>query len=215
MNMVMVIARNLLNHEKILDFSSVYEDYLRQDTENKFWLVNTNKLVRYYEGADGLKTGHTDAAKYCLAATAKKNGMRLIAVVLGEEESKVRNSEAMALLDYGFNNKKITTIKSKGEVVEEITFDKGNKDKISIVPKNDIGVLQDKNTDKHEYSYKVKLNDIELPIKKNDKIGEIKVYEKNKFITKGDLVSNTSVDKLNYLELYRETIKNSIMGIMN
>ena len=210
-----VIARNLLNHEKILDFSSVYEDYLRQDTENKFWLVNTNKLVRYYEGADGLKTGHTDAAKYCLAATAKKNGMRLIAVVLGEEESKVRNSEAMALLDYGFNNKKMTTIKSKGEVVEEITFDKGNKDKISIVPKNDIGVLQDKNTDKHEYSYKVKLNDIELPIKKNDKIGEIKVYEKNKFITKGDLVSNTSVDKLNYLELYKETIKNSIMGIIN
>lgn len=210
-----VIARNLLNHEKILDFSSVYEDYLRQDTENKFWLINTNKLVRYYEGADGLKTGHTDAAKYCLAATAKKNKMRLIAVVLGEEESKVRNSEAMALLDYGFNNKKITTIKSKGEVVEEITFDKGNKDKIAIVPKNDIGVLQDKNTDKHEYSYKVKLDDIELPIKKNDKIGEIKVYEKNKFITKGDLVSNTYVDKLNYLELYRETIKNSIMGIMN
>ena len=210
-----VIARNLLNHEEILEFSSVYEDYLRQDTENKFWLINTNKLVRYYEGADGLKTGHTDAAKYCLAATAKKNKMRLIAVVLGEEESKVRNSEAMALLDYGFNNKKMTTIKSKGEVVEEITFDKGNKDKISIVPKNDIGVLQDKNTDKHEYSYKVKLNDIELPIKKNDKIGEIKVYEKNKFITKGDLVSNTSVDKLNYLELYKETIKNSIMGIIN
>lgn len=176
---------------------------------------HTIKLVRYYEGADGLKTGHTDAAKYCLAATAKKNKMRLIAVVLGEEESKVRNSEAMALLDYGFNNKKMTTIKSKGEVVEEITFDKGNKDKISIVPKNDIGVLQDKNTDKHEYSYKVKLNDIELPIKKNDKIGEIKVYEKNKFITKGDLVSNTSVDKLNYLELYKETIKNSIMGIIN
>ena len=210
-----VIARNLLNHEEILKFSSVYEDYLRQETENKFWLINTNKLVRYYEGADGLKTGHTDAAKYCLAATAKKNKMRLIAVVLGEEESKVRNSEAMALLDYGFNNKKMTTIKSKGEVVEEITFDKGNKDKISIVPKNDIGVLQDKNTDKHEYSYKVKLNDIELPIKKNDKIGEIKVYEKNKFITKGDLVSNTSVDKLNYLELYKETIKNSIMGFIN
>ena len=72
-----IIARNLLNHEKILDFSSVYEDYLRQDTENKFWLVNTNKLVRFYDGADGLKTGHTDAAKYCLAATAKKDGITI------------------------------------------------------------------------------------------------------------------------------------------
>ena len=87
-----VIARELLKHEDILKFSSKYEDYLRVNTPNKFWLVNTNKLVRFYEGADGLKTGHTDAAKYCLAATAKKNDMRLIAIVLGEEVSKVRNS---------------------------------------------------------------------------------------------------------------------------
>lgn len=208
-----IIAKNLLNHEKILDFSSVYEDYLRENTENKFWLVNTNKLVRYYKGADGLKTGHTDAAKYCLAATAKKDGMRLIAIVLGEEVSKIRNSEAMALLDYGFNNKKMTTIKSKGEVVREISFDKGNKDKISVIPKNDIGVLQDKNTNKHEYSYKVKINDTKLPLKKGDKVGIINVYEKNKLVTTGELVSNTNVDKLSYLELYKEMLKNSILGI--
>lgn len=209
-----IIAKNLLNHEKILDFSSVYEDYLRENTENKFWLVNTNKLVRYYKGADGLKTGHTDAAKYCLAATAKKDGMRLIAIVLGEEVSKVRNSEAMALLDYGFNNKKMTTIKSKGEVVREISFDKGNKDKISVIPKNDIGVLQDKNTNKHEYSYKVKINDTKLPLKKGDKVGTINVYEKNKLVTTGELISNTNVDKLSYLELCKEMLKNSILGII-
>ncbi len=67
-----IIAKELLKHEEILKFSSKYEDYLRVNTPNKFWLVNTNKLVRFYEGADGLKTGHTDAVKYCLAATAKK-----------------------------------------------------------------------------------------------------------------------------------------------
>ncbi len=209
-----VIARNLLNHEKILDFSSIYEDYLRQNTENKFWLVNTNKLVRYYQGADGLKTGHTDAAKYCLAATAKKSGMRLIAIVLGEENSKIRNSETMALLDYGFNNMKMTTIKSKGELIEEIALDKGNKEKIQIVPKTDIGVLQEKNTEKHEYSYKVKLDDIKLPMHKGDVVGKINVYEKDKLITSGDLVSNTDVDKLSYIELYTETIKDSILGII-
>ena len=113
-----VIARELLKHEDILKFSSKYEDYLRVNTPNKFWLVNTNKLVRFYEGADGLKTGHTDAAKYCLAATAKKNDMRLIAIVLGEEVSKVRNSETMALLDYGFNTYGLQILKKKNETVK-------------------------------------------------------------------------------------------------
>ena len=100
-----VIAKELVNkHPGILKFSSIYEDYLRENTNNKFWLVNTNKLIRFYDGADGLKTGHTDDAGYCLAVTAKKYGLRLIGIVLGEKESKIRNNEAMKLLDYGFNN---------------------------------------------------------------------------------------------------------------
>lgn len=209
-----MIAKNLLNHEQILKFSSVYEDYLRQDKEEKFWLVNTNKLVRYYDGADGLKTGHTDAAKYCLAATAKKNGMRLIAIVLGEEESKVRNSETMALLDYGFNTKKMTTLKKKGEVIEEIDLDKSDKEKIRVVPKQDVGVVQDKMTNEHKYTYKVKLNEINLPLKKNDIIGKISVYEKNKKLSTTDLVTNQDINSLNYFELYIENIKNSILGIV-
>lgn len=209
-----VIARNLLMHEKILDFSSVYEDYLRQNTENQFWLVNTNKLVRFYDGADGLKTGHTDAAGYCLAATAKKNGMRLIAIVLGEENSKIRNSEAMSLLDYGFNTKKIAILKKKTDVVKEIKFDKGNKDKIKISPKYDVGILQDKTTEKHEYTYDIKLNELTLPIKAGDKLGTITVKEKNKKLNEVDLVSRTNIKKLSYMELLIENIKNSIMGIV-
>ena len=81
-----VIAKELVNkHPGILKFSSIYEDYLRENTNNKFWLVNTNKLIRFYDGADGLKTGHTDDAGYCLAVTAKKYGLRLIGIVLGEK----------------------------------------------------------------------------------------------------------------------------------
>ena len=209
-----IIARNLLTHEEILKFSSVYEDYLREDTENKFWLVNTNKLVRFYEGADGLKTGHTDAAKYCLASTAKKNGMRLIAIVLGEEESKVRNSETMALLDYGFNTKKITVVKKKDDVIKEIKFDKGNKEKIEIKPKYDVGILEDKQSSGNNYKYNVKIDKLSLPLKKGDVVGKITVTKKNKEVTSVDLISNTNVEKLNYLELYIETIKNSILGII-
>ncbi len=210
-----IIARNLLMHEEILKFSSVYEDYLREDTENKFWLVNTNKLVRFYEGADGLKTGHTDAAKYCLAATAKKNDMRLIAIVLGEEESKVRNSEAMALLDYGFNTKKMTILKKKNDVIKEIAFDKGNKDKIAIKPKYDVGVLENKQDDSKKYQYDVKINSLTLPLRKGDVVGKVSIKDKGKKITTVDLISNTNVDKLSYLELYIETIKNSILGIVS
>ena len=210
-----IIARNLLNHEKILDFSSVYEDYLRQDTENKFWLVNTNKLVRFYDGADGLKTGHTDAAKYCLAATAKKDGMRLIAIVLGEENSKIRNSEAMALLDYGFNTKKITIVKKKNKVVKELEFDKGDKEKIQLVPKYDVGVLENKASSGNKYKYDIKLDEIKVPIKQGDVLGKIIVKDGKKEITKVELVSKTSIKKLNYIELYIETVKNSILGIIN
>lgn len=210
-----IIAKTLLNHEEILNFSSVYEDYLRENTENKFWLVNTNKLIRFYEGADGLKTGHTDAAKYCLAATAKKNGMRLIAIVLGEEESKVRNNEAMKLLDYGFNNKKMTILKSKNEVVKKIRIDKGSKDYITILPKNNVAVLQDKNTTEHKYSYKVKVEKLILPIKIGDIIGNIDIYEKNKKINSIDLISNENINKLNYFQLLIKNIKNSILGIVN
>ena len=102
-DMVMIARDLVLNHKEIFNFSSIYEDYLRENTKNKFWLVNTNKLINFYEGADGLKTGHTDDAGYCLATTAKRGDLRLIGVILGEENSKVRNNEMIDLLDYGFN----------------------------------------------------------------------------------------------------------------
>ena len=98
-----IIAKELVKHKKILDFSSIYETYLRTDSDSKFWLVNTNKLVRFYKGVDGLKTGYTEEAGYCLTATINKDNMRLIAVVMGEPTSTIRNSEVSALLDYGYN----------------------------------------------------------------------------------------------------------------
>ena len=96
------IARELVKHEEVLKFTSTYEAYLREGTDKKIWLVNTNKLVRFYDGVDGLKTGHTEEAGYCLTATAKKNNMRIIAVAMGEPTSKTRNQEISEMLDYAF-----------------------------------------------------------------------------------------------------------------
>lgn len=208
-----VIARELVvNHPEILKFSSVYEDYLREDTSNKFWLVNTNKLVRYYEGADGLKTGHTDNAKYCLAATAKRGDMRLIAIVLGEDDSKKRNNEAMGLLDYGFNNYRYTKLKDRGSIIKKISLEKADKDNINVLLSNDLGVMEDKNSNKHNYKYKVNINNIKLPIKKNSVVGKIIVKENNKVVSSSDLIIKEDINNINYLGLLINNLKEVISG---
>lgn len=207
-----VIARELLKHETILKFSSKYEDYLRVNTPNKFWLVNTNKLVRFYEGADGLKTGHTDAAKYCLAATAKKNDMRLIAIVLGEEVSKVRNSETMALLDYGFNTYGLQIVKKKNETVKTERVEKASTKKIEYTPIYDIGVLSKKSDTKKKYSYDIKITKNNLPLIKGEVVGKIKIKDGNNVVGEGDLTVKKSTKKLSYLILLRNTIYDIASG---
>ena len=207
-----IIARELLSHKEIYNYSSVYEDYLRVDTPNKFWLVNTNKLVRLYDGADGLKTGHTDNAKYCLAATAKKNGMRLIAIVLGEDNANTRNDEAMSLLDYGFDNKSVKTLKTSNDVLGDIYFEKANFEKVSVYPKRDINILQDKGVNFKDYKTKLKINDISLPLKKGDIVGKIDVMDGKNIIFSQDVVINENIYKLNYFQLLLNSIKRLVSG---
>ena len=209
-----MIARYLvIKYPKIIDYSSLYEDYLREDTENKFWLVNTNKLIRFYEGADGLKTGHTDAAKYCLAATAKRNDLRIIAIVLGEDNSKIRNKETMELLDYGFNNIKVNTLKEKGEVVKKIKLDKANKEIVQIVLKDNLNIIEDISSNKSKYKYNIKIDDINLPINKGDVIGKIEVYKNNKYIKDGNLTVLDNIKKIGFFDLYKKTILDMVSGI--
>lgn len=207
-----LIAIELLKHEQILEFSSVYEDYLRTDTPNKFWLVNTNKLVRFYDGADGLKTGFTDNAGYTMAVTAKRDDMRLLAVVLGEEVSKVRNAETTALLDYGFNLYKISVIKKQGDVVDTIEFDRGNKKSVNVVLENDITVLSKKSDAEKSYTEKVKIDDVILPVSKNQKVGTIEIYDGNNKIGSYPLVVSEEVQKKGFWKLLGDNLKDIIVG---
>lgn len=209
-----MIARYLVTkHPKVLEYSSIYEDYLREDTENKFWLVNTNKLIRFYEGADGLKTGHTDAAKYCLAATAKRNDLRLIAIVLGENDSKVRNSETMSLLNYGFNNLKVDVLKNSGEVVKKIKLDKADREIVPIVLKDNLYVIEEQSSNKNKYDYKVVIDEFELPIKKGDSVGKIKAYSNNKVIAEANLTVLYDIKRISFLSLYKKTLLDLITGV--
>ena len=207
-----IIARELvINHPEILRFSSIYEDYLREDTDNKFWLVNTNKLISQYEGTDGLKTGHTDNSLYCLAATTKRDNMRLIAIVLGEESSKVRNSETMELLDYGFSNMKVNVLKNKNEVIKKVNFDKANKDYINAILKDDL-VVASSVSDNTKYTYNTIINKLKLPIKKGDIIGKIEVLEDKNVVSSGVLISSNNINNLSFIDLYSNNIRNFILG---
>ena len=192
-----ILSSELVKHEEIFNFSSKYEDYIRTDTPNKYWLVNTNKLVRFYEGCDGLKTGFTDNAGYTMTITAKRNNLRLIAVVLGEKEGKVRNNETMELLNYGFDNYKIDMIKSKDEVIKNIPINKGNKSSVNIFLKNDLSILSKKSDKDIKYDYEIKVNDIDLPIKSGEIVGKINLLNNKKIIKSEDLIIKEDLKKIN------------------
>ena len=209
---VSVIARELMKHEDVFKFTTNYEDYLRVNTNNKFWLVNTNKLIKTYSGADGLKTGMTDNAGYCMAVTAKRNNMRLLAVVLGEKEGKVRNKEVASLLDYGFNMYEITTIKNKGEVVGETYFDKADSDKINVVVADDVTILKKTGEMDKEYSSEVKLDNFKLPLKKGDKIGKLLVKDGNNIIKEVAIESDRDINKTSFLKLFWNMLKGIMTG---
>ena len=206
-----VIARNLVRHEKILEFSSVYETYLRENTDRKIWLVNTNKLVRFKQGVDGLKTGFTDTAGYCLTATMKKDNMRIIATVMGEADSSVRNTEVGQMLDYAFSMYKLDKVLSKDSIVKKKNINKAKENKINIVPTRDVTILS-KKTDKINPTYKIKINDLKVPIKKGDIVGKLTVYDDNNILDTIDLTVNKDIKKANILELYIKYLKDILSG---
>lgn len=206
-----MIAKELLNHEQILDFTSVYEDYLRVDTPNKFWLVNTNKLVRLYEGADGLKTGFTDNAGYCMAVTAKRDDMRLIAIVLGETKGSVRNEETASLLDYGFNVYKVLKLKEKDSVIDKIKFDKSNRDEVNIYLEKDANVLMKQSDNATGYDTEIKLENVKLPLKEGDVVGKLLIKKENKVIDEVSLIVKEEVHSKSFLELLVDTLKDTLV----
>ncbi len=211
-----IIASELMKHQDVFKYTTLYEDYLRKDTDNKFWLVNTNKLLKSYKGVDGLKTGMTDNAGYCMAVTAKRGDMRILAIVLGEKEGKIRNKETADLLDYGFNNYEVATIKKKGDKVGEITFDKAVPGKIDVIVNEDVVIMRKKDDVKKEYVSEVKLNSLILPIKEGDIIGKLLIKDDSDIIKEVNLKSNMNIKKRSFIDLWGVILKSIFTGdLMN
>ena len=207
-----LIAKELVKHEKILEFTSTYEDYLRKDTKSPFWLVNTNRLVRFKEGVDGLKTGFTDEAGYCLTATMKKDNMRLITVVMKEENTSKRSADTTKMLDYGFNIYMVQTILDEKTTIEKKKVELGKIITIEIVPKENITILNKKSDDQKNITYKTNINKIIAPVKKGDKVGTIDIIEDNNIISTIDATVKEDILKANILTIYLRNLKEIISG---
>ena len=154
----------------------------------------------------------TDKAGSCMAVTTKRNGLRLIAITLGFPNSKVRNQETMDLLDYGFNQYETKIIKKKNDVVGQLSLEKANKDKIDLVLKDDVVIINKKQDKEKDYTYDIKTYDVTYPIKKDTVLGELQIKDNNKIVSKVDLVSNEDIDKLNIFKLYLKILKNILIG---
>lgn len=207
-----IISKEIVKHKDVLKYTAIYEDYLRQDKKDKFWLVNTNKLVRFYEGVDGLKTGYTDEAGYCLAATALRNNMRLIAIVFGEPDSKTRNSEISKMLDFGFNVYSIENVLSKDTSIGKIKVIKGKEKYVDIVPVEDVNILHKKQAFKKEFSYNIKIEKYDAPLMKGERIGKIEVKENNRVVRTIDITVKKDVKKANIFQLYLRYFSDIIRG---
>lgn len=199
-----VIARALLKHERITEYTSIYEDYLRQGTDDEFWLVNTNRLIKFYDGVDGLKTGFTNEAKYCLTATARKDDMRLIAVVMGAPSPKERNSIISQMLDYGFSQYHTEQLYQRGDKVGKLSLPKANKDAVDVLTEDSVSVLLEKGENSESMETEVKMNeDLSLPLAKNSVVGQLVIKLEGHKVSETNLIIGEELEQASLWQLIK------------
>lgn len=202
------LAKELLKYPDILKYTSIYEDYLTKPDGSQVWLVNTNRLVRFYDGVDGLKTGFTTAAGYCLTATAKKNDLRLISVVMKSTSSDTRSKDTATLLTYGFNSFKSQIIYSKDKSLGEITVEKGKLSKVHVYLKNDATELLGVTEAPGEYSFNIKISKIDAPKKAFEVVGKADIIDSNGNIIKEvDVIIKENLEKANFWDYLKKNLK--------
>jgi D-alanyl-D-alanine carboxypeptidase (penicillin-binding protein 5/6) len=209
---VALMSRELITkHPEISNYSTVWMDTFVHTTkkgQSEFGLTNTNKLVKYYDGITGLKTGSTGLAKYCLSATAKRQGMDLIAVILAAPETKVRFQEATKLLDYGFANCRIYKDNNADLKIEPIPVLKGVDTYLNYKVKNEFAYLCLKDVNPENITKEVKIFErVKAPIKENDKVGEITYQLNGKNIGSVDVVSTENIPKAKFADYFKQALK--------
>lgn len=189
---IAIMSRELIKHEEILKYSSIWMDSIR---DGEFILTNTNRLVRFYQGATGLKTGSTAKAKFCVSATAKRDNMHLICVVMGAPSSKTRNEIATQLLNWGFSNYELYYDESL--VLSPIKVSGGVEDKCHIYVEK-YGCVVKKGSSSHvKKTYNIP-DKLTAPIEVNSEIGRISYYLNGDLIGESIVKSSESIEKIDF-----------------
>jgi len=204
---IALMSKELLKHEEISKYLTTWMDSVvvgkKQAT---IGIANTNKLIKHYNGATGVKTGFTQEAKYCLSASAKRGDTHLVAATLGAETSPQRFNDASTLLNYGFANYESVKLCSRDDKISTLALEKAEDEKISLVAKEDLTVLIKKG-DSKEFTKKIKVyENTKLPIKKGSILGEVEVYRGKEKLGKVELVSNKDINKANYLKMLQRVL---------
>ncbi len=198
---VAVMSRELISHPLILKYSSIWMDTIRNGA---FGLTNTNRLVRFYNGATGLKTGSTSRAKFCISATAKRGDLHLIAVIMGAPTRDIRNEAAKLLLDYGFAN--FTIFRSGDEGVQRIkvlggvspSLNVGHEPFSALIPKGDLSNIMSK----------VEIPDsVKAPVKRGDVLGKVTYYSGDEILGGVDITASEDDEKLGFFGLFARMLR--------
>lgn len=207
---IAIMSRELLKHQKIYNYISEYMTtvYVGRKNDVKRELVNKNKLVRFYKGyIDGIKTGFTRQAMYCISVSGKKSNLRLISVIMGAPDVPTRTKEALKLLDYGFANYSNYSVAKSGDVIAEAPVTKGDKNNVKVVSKDEISILIKKGEDKNIKREILLPDTIVAPVKKGQQLGDMVLLKDDKEVARFALVSDSDIEKSSFIVNLRKSLQ--------
>jgi serine-type D-Ala-D-Ala carboxypeptidase (penicillin-binding protein 5/6) len=207
-----IIARALIAEggDELLRITSTYDAYIRENTDKKFWLVNTNKLLKQYEGVDGLKTGFTTEAMSCITVTAKKKDLRLVAVAMGEPSSKQRNAEIKQMLDYGFSQYAQGLLYLKGTRLQAYTMENGKPSSVNLVTLKNLVYVFEKGSEPKETKKEITITKDTPPYKAKEAIGTVKITMSDGYTMEAPIGVDQDVEQLNYLDIFMKAFSDTL-----
>ena len=201
------MSKELIKHNIILKYSSIWQDTIR---DGEFTLTNTNRLVRYYDGCNGLKTGSTDKAGYCVSTTAKRGNMQLIAVIMGAESRDIRNEAARILLDYGFGT--YSLYEHPAQYLENVPVLSGKNNITALYSEGFYSLTKKGKSNKVELIYNIPEN-LNAPVTKGQIVGNISFMLDDEKIGECNIITNEEIEKITLYELFMLALKIMISGL--
>lgn len=209
-----LIASELLKYENILEITGTYETTITHQNGKSIWLVNTNSLIRFYSGLDGLKTGFTDKAGYCLTGTMKRNDMRLITVVMNAKEKEDRNTDTINMMEYAFSNYYKETLLKSDKSLGNIFIDNAKNREVKYYLEKDVNVVLNKDIKDIKYNYNINLDNVKAPLKKGSVVGTL-TMEYNNNIVNYNLIVKEDIKKTSFFNRMSNYLKDILNGNIN